>query len=103
MVQKVYSIQDVGEYSLVKGKLESKGTAYKTKTISSGGGQGGGCSFASTCQLFVPIAMTNREHSRWQVLEALGQLNRLFPQPRIYQLVLDEMPKPTRAPRIYIV
>ncbi|RIW32019.1 hypothetical protein D3H55_14160 [Bacillus salacetis] len=65
----VYSTQDVGEYSTVKGKLENQGIPYKTKSISSGGGQGGGYGFASTYQLFVPKESVRRaseaiHHSR---------------------------------------
>jgi len=50
----VYSTQDVAEYSTIRGKLDNKDVKYKTKTISTGGGEGGGYGFASTYQLFVP-------------------------------------------------
>ncbi|MCA1065789.1 hypothetical protein QTG56_22140 [Rossellomorea sp. AcN35-11] len=50
----VYSTQDVGEYSTIKGRLVNSGIKHQTKTISSGGGEGGGYGFATTYQLYVP-------------------------------------------------
>ncbi|BCB04462.1 hypothetical protein [Bacillus sp. KH172YL63] len=50
----VYSTQDVGEYATMKGRLMQNGVEHKTKTISSGGGEGGGYGYASTYQLYVP-------------------------------------------------
>ncbi|MGM0837361.1 MAG: hypothetical protein ACQEV7_14495 [Bacillota bacterium] len=38
----VYSTQDIAEYSSIIGKLENNDGKCKTKTISSGGGEGGG-------------------------------------------------------------
>jgi hypothetical protein len=50
----VYSTQNVAEYSSIKGKLENNDITYKTKSISSGGGEGGGYGFATTYQILVP-------------------------------------------------
>jgi hypothetical protein len=50
----VYSTQDVAEYSSIKGKLENSDITYKTKSISSGGGEGGGYGFSTIYQILVP-------------------------------------------------
>ncbi|MEL3971934.1 hypothetical protein AAEO50_06565 [Rossellomorea oryzaecorticis] len=50
----VYSTQNVAEYSTIKGKFENNAIPYKTKSISSGGGEGGGYGFATTYQVLVP-------------------------------------------------
>ncbi|WP_064094237.1 hypothetical protein [Rossellomorea aquimaris] len=64
-----YSTQEVGEYSNIIGRLQNKGVKYKTKTISSGGGERGGYGFASTYQVYVPkeaVHMANKaiHHSK---------------------------------------
>ncbi|MBM7621050.1 hypothetical protein JOC95_002923 [Bacillus tianshenii] len=56
----VYSTQDVSEYSSIKGNLENNDVKYKTKTISSGGGEGGGYGFSSTYQIFVPKEVVHK-------------------------------------------
>ncbi|WP_421385274.1 hypothetical protein ACOJQI_11075 [Bacillus salacetis] len=56
----IYSTHDVEEYSTMKGRLENKNIPYKTKTVSSGGGQGGGYGFAANYQLFVPKELIHK-------------------------------------------
>jgi hypothetical protein len=59
----IYSTQDIAEYYTMKERLEYKDVKYKTKTISSGGGEGGGYGFATTYQLFVPKEVAHKANS----------------------------------------
>jgi len=49
----VYSTQDATKHFTMLGRLDNKGIKYKTKTISFGGGYGGGEGFSASYQIFV--------------------------------------------------
>jgi hypothetical protein len=50
----VYSSQEASTHFEKLGRLDNKGIKYKTKTISFGGGYGGGEGFNSIFHIYVP-------------------------------------------------
>jgi hypothetical protein len=56
----VYSTQDLDDYYKVKEKLSQRGFKYKTESISSGGGEGGGYGFATTYHIKVKKEDVNK-------------------------------------------
>lgn len=58
----VYSTQKLEEYYQVKELLSEEGIKLKTKSLSSGGGQGGGYGFATTYQIYVLKEDVHRAH-----------------------------------------